>query len=117
MNFTDQLFDITDKARARIVEVLTARGTNYELTDPNHLEQFKDGDLVYKDILFYLPSAIKNSKHGLNERCAITVINMDNHKRLTFEGVSLEFGTDEVFEYSELEITTICEIAELVNTL
>lgn len=92
--------------------VLSARGTNYELIDPNEYEEDLS-DEVYK-----LPRGKYTNMRGYLYEFPIVVIDINDQGELTFKGVDMgDFCRDMDFSENEMEDMMICAIADLVYHL
>lgn len=105
-----QLSSLTDEAKLYVAKVLLVRGTNYELINPQDLED------EFTDEFYDLPGTLVYSKHGHYTEHKIVVINLvDGH--LEFETVDTEDYYDHKLDGSEFESVTWLWLADFIESL
>ena len=109
-NRLQQLSSLIDEAKLYIKSVLLNRGTNYQLIDPQDIED------EYTDEFYDLPGTLVYSKHGHYTENKIVVINLVNGY-LEFETVDTEDYDDHTLDGSEFESVTWLWLADLVEQL
>lgn len=105
-----QLSSLVDEAKLYVKGVLLKRGTNYQLIDPQDIED------EYTDDFYDLPGTVAYSRHGYYTEHKIVAINLvDGH--LEFETVDTEEYNDHVLDGTEFESVTWLWIADVIELL
>ena len=112
-NFNEELSVLRTKFFNYIKEILKKRGTDYQLIDPDIIDE--------RDSEFYdLPKAIKYyEKYGTTQFDEFCIVDIKiEGDMILFSGVSVD-GSAEDYNFSEQDVSTdtICEIAYLVYHL
>ena len=109
-NRLQQLSSLVDEAKLYIKGVLLKRGTNYQLIDPQEIED------EFTDEFYDLPATLAYSKHGYYTEHKIVVINLVNGC-LEFETIDTVDYNDHVLDGSEFESVTWLWLADVVESL
>lgn len=109
-NRLEQLVTLRQEAQAYIKDVLLKRGNDYQLIDPQDIED------EYTDEFYDLPGTLVYSKHGHYTEHKIVVISLVNGY-LEFETVDTEDYDDHTLDGSEFESVTWLWLADLVEQL
>ena len=109
-NRLQQLSSLIDEAKLYIKSVLLNRGTNYQLIDPQDIED------EYTDEFYDLPGTIVYSKHGYYTEHKIVVISLVDGS-LEFETVDTVDYDDHVLDGSEFESVTWLWLADFIEQL
>lgn len=109
-NRLQQLSSLIDEAKLYIKSVLLNRGTNYQLIDPQDIED------EYTDEFYDLPGTLVYSKHGHYTEHKIVVISLvDGH--LEFETVDTVDYQDHKLDGSEFKSVTWLWLADFIEEL
>lgn len=94
--FSERMSDLVQEAMDYVHDVLQKRGTNYELIDPQEIEESNN----LPDRIYTLPRISEVKKHGYYVQYAITAINIKDDK-LLFEATPLTEGVDDDQTFTE----------------
>lgn len=112
-NFNEELSAIREKAFNYIKHILNKRGTDYQLIDPDIIDE--------RDPEFYdLPRAIKYyEKYGTTQFDEFCIVDIKiEGDTILFSGVSVDDSAEDYsFSDQDISIDTVCGIADLVYNL
>ncbi len=109
--FFNKLQELRKEALDYILGVLRKRGTDYQLIDPQSIED------TLTDEYYELPRADKVDKHGFYSEFPIIAINIEDDKLVFVGDSSMDAGSfcDEYFEPDDLSSPIIFKIADMVK--